>query len=158
MHTVWQSKVDMSIPPTNCFNNHQTPPVGMNANVQKASESGSNNSKGVNFDPFDLPSIRTLARIVYSAHSGEIAIAFLWGRVHVFSGLNFAPVANYQINVGSAIAVPAFSATSCCSASVWHDTSKGQTILKIIRVLPPAIPIDQGKANSLTWERAIAER
>jgi hypothetical protein len=30
--------------------------------------------------------------------------------------------------------------------------------LKIIRVLPPAIPIDQGKANSLTWERAIAER
>ncbi|WJX26596.1 Mediator of RNA polymerase II transcription subunit 16 [Trifolium repens] len=159
MHTVWQSKVDMSIPPTNCFNNHQTPPVGMNANVQKASESGSNNSKGVNFDPFDLPSdIRTLARIVYSSHGGEIAIAFLWGRVHVFSGLNFAPVANYQINVGSAIAVPAFSATSCCSASVWHDTSKGQTILKIIRVLPPAIPIDQGKANSSNWERAIAER
>ncbi|GAU47751.1 hypothetical protein TSUD_387100, partial [Trifolium subterraneum] len=157
--TVWQSKVDMSIPPTNGFNNHQTPPVGMNANVQKASESGSNNSKGVNFDPSDLPSdIRTPARIVYSAHGGEIAIAFLWGGVHVFSGLNFAPVANYQINVGSAISVPAFSATSCCSASVWHDTSKGQTILKIIRVLPPAIPIGQVKANSSTWERAIAER
>ncbi|KAK4399071.1 Mediator of RNA polymerase II transcription subunit, partial [Sesamum angolense] len=33
-------------------------------------------------------------------------------------------VDSYQINVGSAIAAPAFSSTSCCSASVWHDTGK----------------------------------
>ncbi|XP_027186072.1 mediator of RNA polymerase II transcription subunit 16-like isoform X2 [Cicer arietinum] len=159
MQTIWQSKVDMSIPPTNDFKSRQTPPIGMSANVQKASESGADKSKGVNFDPFDLPSdIRTLARVVYSAHGGEIAIAFLRGGVHIFSGLNFAPVANYQINVGSAIAAPAFSSTSCCSASVWHDASKDHTILKIIRVLPPAIPIGQVKANSSIWERAIAER
>jgi hypothetical protein len=91
-------------------------------------------------------------------HGGEIAIAFLRGGVHIFYGPNFAPVYNYQITVGSAIAVPAFSSTSCCSASVWHDTSKNYTILKIIRVLPPPVPISQVKANSSTWEHSIAER
>nr|KYP61026.1 hypothetical protein KK1_023450 [Cajanus cajan] len=159
MQTVWQSKVDLSIPPTNDFKNHQSPAIGMAADMQKASESVSDKSKRVNFDPFDLPSdVRTLARVVYSAHGGEIAIAFLRGGVHVFSGPNFTPVDNYQINVGSAIAAPAFSSTSCCSASVWHDSSKNCTILRIIRVLPPSIPISQVKANSSTWERAIAER
>ncbi|MED6207531.1 hypothetical protein PIB30_036688 [Stylosanthes scabra] len=159
MQTVWQSKVDLSIPPTDDFKNHRTQAVGMNTDVQKVSECCSDNSKGVTFDPFDLPSdVRTLARIVYSAHGGEIAVAFLRGGVHIFSGPNFAPVDNYQITVGSAIAAPAFSSTSCCSASVWHDTCNDQTILKIIRVLPPAIPTSQVKANSSTWERAIAER
>ncbi|KAK7319664.1 hypothetical protein RJT34_04387 [Clitoria ternatea] len=159
MQTVWQSKVDLSIPPTNDFKNHQSPATGMAADVQQVSESVSDKSKRVNFDPFDLPSdVRTLARVVYSAHGGEIAIAFLRGGVHVFSGPNFTPVDNYQINVGSAIAAPAFSSTSCCSASVWLDSSKNCMILRIIRVLPPSIPISQVKANSSTWERAIAER
>ncbi|KAG4960475.1 hypothetical protein AAZX31_13G224200 [Glycine max] len=159
MQTVWQTKVDLSIPPTNDFKNHQAPAVGMNTDIQKVSEFGFDKSKRVNFDPFDLPSdVRALARIVYSPHGGEIAIAFLRGGVHIFSGPNFAPVDNYQISVGSAIAAPAFSSTSCCSASVWHDPSKDQTILKIIRVLPPAIPTSQVKTNSSNWERAIAER
>ncbi|KAK7412325.1 hypothetical protein VNO78_03779 [Psophocarpus tetragonolobus] len=159
MQTVWQTKVDLSIPPTNDFKNHQAPAVGMNIDMQKVSDLSFDKSKRVNFDPFDLPSdVRTLARIVYSAHGGEIAIAFLRGGVHIFSGPKFAPVDNYQISVGSAIAAPAFSSTSCCSASVWHDTSKDQTVLKIIRVLPPAIPISQVKTNSSNWERAIAER
>ncbi|BAT73746.1 hypothetical protein LR48_Vigan01g061600 [Vigna angularis] len=159
MQTVWQSKVDLSITPTNDFKSHQSPATGMASDVQKVSESGSDKSTRVNFDPFDLPSdVRTLARVVYSAHGGEIAIAFLRGGVHVFSGPNFTPVDNYQINVGSAIAAPAFSSTSCCSASVWHDSSKNCTILRIIRVLPPSIPISQVNANSSTWERAIAER
>ncbi|KAK7246530.1 hypothetical protein RIF29_41399 [Crotalaria pallida] len=159
MQTVWQSKVDLSIPPTHDFKNHQAPAVGMNNDVWKASGSGFDKTNRVNFDPFDLPSdVRTLARVVYSAHGGEVAIAFLQGGVHIFSGPNFAPVQNYQINVGSAIAAPAFSSTSCCSASVWHDTSKDQSILKIIRVLPPAIPTSQVKASSSTWEHAIAER
>ncbi|XP_022642947.1 mediator of RNA polymerase II transcription subunit 16 isoform X2 [Vigna radiata var. radiata] len=159
MQTVWQTKVDLSIPPTNDFKNHQASASGMNTDVQKVAEFGFDKSKRVYFDPFDLPSdVRTLARIVYSAHGGEIGIAFLRGGVHIFSGPNFTPIDNYQIGVGSAIAAPAFSSTSCCSASVWHDTSKDQTILKIIRVLPPAIPISQVKTNSSYWERAIAER
>ncbi|XP_027339600.1 mediator of RNA polymerase II transcription subunit 16 isoform X2 [Abrus precatorius] len=159
MQTVWQTKVDMSIPPTNDFKNHQASAVGMDIDGQKVSDSSFDKSKGVNFDPFDLPSdIRTLARIVYSSHGGEIAIAFIRGGVHIFSGPNFALVDNYQISVGSTIAAPAFSSTSCCSASVWHDTSKDQTILKIIRVLPPVIPTNQVKTNSSDWERAIAER
>ncbi|CAK8530521.1 unnamed protein product [Lathyrus sativus] len=141
MQAVWQCKVDMSIPPTNDFENCQTPPIGDNVNA------------------FDLPSdIRALSRVVYSAHGGEMAIAFFRGGVRIFSSLNFTPLTSYQIDVGAAIAAPAFSATSCCLASVWHDTSKGQTILKIIRVLPPAIPIGRVQANSSTWEREIAER
>ncbi|CAN0852980.1 Mediator of RNA polymerase II transcription subunit 16 [Linum grandiflorum] len=159
MQTVWVSKVDTSIPPTNDFKNHQEAVSGPNSDVKKTTDACVENAKKVIFDPFDLPSdVRTLARIVYSAHGGEIAIAFLRGGVHIFSGPNFAPVDNYQINVGSAIASPAFSSTSCCSASVWHDISKECTILKIIRVLPPAVPSSQIKANSATWERAIAER
>jgi len=159
MQTVWQSKVDLCITPTDDFMNHQSPTIGMATDVRKVSEPISDKSKRVNFDPFDLPSdVRTLARIVYSAHGGEIAIAFLRGGVHIFSGPNFAEVDNYQITVGSAIAAPAFSSTSCCSASVWHDTINNYTILKIIRVLPPPVPLSQAKANSSTWERAIAER
>ncbi|KAJ7968535.1 mediator of RNA polymerase II transcription subunit 16-like [Quillaja saponaria] len=159
MQTVWQSKVDLSIPPTNDFTCHQAPASALSSDVQKASEAGADKAKRVSFDPFDLPSdVRSLARIVYSAHGGEIAIAFLRGGVHIFSGPNCASVDNYQINVGSAIAAPAFSSTSCCSASVWHDTSKDRTMLKIIRVLPPAVPFSQVKGNSSTWDRPIAER
>ncbi|XVE88014.1 hypothetical protein DITRI_Ditri19aG0034600 [Diplodiscus trichospermus] len=159
MQTVWISKVDTSIPPTNDFKSHQAAAVGATSDAQKASDSSAEKANRVSFDPFDLPSdVRTLARIVYSAHGGEIAIAFLRGGVHIFSGPNFTAVDNYQINVGSAIAAPAFSSTSCCSASVWHDTDKDRTMLKIIRVLPPAVSSSQIKANSSTWERAIAER
>ncbi|KAG2687550.1 hypothetical protein I3843_09G057600 [Carya illinoinensis] len=160
MQTVWVSKVDTSIPPTNDFKSHEAAATGPTSDVRNTSDMTVDKGQKVIFDPFDLPSdVRTLARIVYSAHGGEIAIAFLRGGVHIFSGPNFAPVDNYQINVGSAIAAPAFSSTSCCSASVWHDTSKDRTMLKIIRVLPPAVPSSQPKANnSSTWERAIAER
>lgn len=159
MQTVWLSKVDTSIQPTNDFKSHQAPATGVISEARNTPDSTIEKAKRVSFDPFDLPSdVRTLARIVYSAHGGEIAVAFLRGGVHIFSGPNFAPVDNYQINVGSAIAAPAFSSTSCCSASVWHDSSKDRTILKILRVLPPAVPSSQVKANSSTWERAIAER
>ncbi|GJM91117.1 hypothetical protein PR202_ga07461 [Eleusine coracana subsp. coracana] len=75
-----------------------------------------------------------------------------------FSGPNFDQVDSYHVNVGSAIAPPAFSSSSCCLASVWHDTLKDRTILKIIRVLPPGILSTQTKVNSATWERAIADR
>ncbi|GKV45841.1 hypothetical protein SLEP1_g52879 [Rubroshorea leprosula] len=159
MQTVWVSKVDTSITPTNDFKSYQPVAAGPTSDARKIPDPNAEKAKRVSFDPFDLPSdVRTLARIVYSAHGGEIAIAFLRGGVHIFSGPNFASVDNYQINVGSAIAAPAFSSTSCCSASVWHDTNKDRTILKIIRVLPPAGPSSQIKANSSTWERAIAER
>nr|APA20182.1 sensitive to freezing 6 [Populus tomentosa] len=159
MQTVWVSKVDTSIPPTNDFKNYQPAAAGPISDVRKTYDSGAEKTKRVIFDPSDLPSdVRTLARIVYSAHGGEIAVAFLRGGVHIFSGTNFTLVDNHQINVGSTIAAPAFSSTSCCSASVWHDTSKDRTVLKIIRVLPPAVPSSLAKANSAIWERAIAER
>ncbi|KAL2495120.1 Mediator of RNA polymerase II transcription subunit 16 [Forsythia ovata] len=156
--TVWLSKVIKCIPASSDFTSSGAP-TGSARDRKNMNESGGEIAKRISFDPFDLPSdVRTLARIVYSAHGGEIAVAFLRGGVHVFSGANFTPVDNYQINVGSAIAAPAFSSTSCCSASVWHDTSNDCAILKIVRVLPPPVPNSQVKANSATWERAIAER
>ena len=85
-------------------------------------------------------------------------MSFLRGGVHIFSSPNFAPISKYQINVGSVIFAPAFSSTSCCSACVWQDTNKDRTILKIILVLPSAIPSNQDKENLSTRERAIAER
>ncbi|GMP72486.1 hypothetical protein CsSME_00030510 [Camellia sinensis var. sinensis] len=159
MQTVWVTTVNKCIPPTNDFKIHQASVPGACSDARNTSDFGIEKTKRVCFYPFDLPSdVRSLARIEYSAHGGEIAVAFLRGGVQIFSGASFVPVDNYQINVGSAIAAPAFSSTSCCSASVWHDTSKDRTILKIIRVLPPAVPSSQVKANSSNWERAIAER
>ncbi|KAK6149864.1 hypothetical protein DH2020_017389 [Rehmannia glutinosa] len=156
--TVWVSKVIKCIPASSEFKGPVGVAIPPSCDGKNTPESGVEVAKRVSFDPFDLPSdVRTLARIVYSAHGGEIAVSFLRGGIHVFSGANFTAVDSYQINVGSAIAAPAFSSTSCCSASVWHDTSKDCTILKIIRVLPP-VPNSQAKANSATWERAIAER
>ncbi|XP_009596704.1 mediator of RNA polymerase II transcription subunit 16 isoform X1 [Nicotiana tomentosiformis] len=157
--TVWVSKVIKCIPAGNDFKRPLAVGAGPVSDGRNMADSGVEMGKRVSFDPFDLPSdVRTLARIVYSAHGGEIAVAFLRGGVHVFSGPSFTPVDNYHIDVGSAISAPAFSSTSCCSASVWHDTSRDCTILKIIRVLPPAVPSNQVKANSANWERAIAER
>ncbi|KAL3643384.1 Mediator of RNA polymerase II transcription subunit 16 [Castilleja foliolosa] len=154
--TVWVSKVIKCIPAAPCPGGVGTIPPTCDLRITH--ESGAEVSKRVSFDPFDLPSdVRTLARIVYSAHGGEIAVSFLGGGVHIYSGVNFTAVDTYQINVVSAIAAPAFSSTSCCSACVWHDTSKDCTMLKILRVLPP-VPNVQAKANSATWERAIAER
>ncbi|KAJ8549586.1 hypothetical protein K7X08_033293 [Anisodus acutangulus] len=157
--TVWVSKVIKCIPAGNDFKRPQAVGAGPVPNGRNMADSAVEMGTRISFDPFDLPSdVRTLARIVYSAHGGEIAVAFLRGGVHVFSGPSFTPVDNYHIDVGSAIAAPAFSSTSCCSASVWHDASRDCTILKIIRVLPPAVPSNQVKANSANWERAIAER
>ncbi|KAJ0443546.1 putative mediator of RNA polymerase II transcription subunit 16 [Helianthus annuus] len=133
MQTVWVTKVNKSIPATDYLKSNQTGPSGSTPEGSlNTSEPGIEESKRVVFDPFDLPSdVRTLARIVYSAHGGEVAVAFLRGGIHIFSGSSFTPVDNYQINVVSAIASPAFSST---------------------------IPSSQVKANSSTWERAIAER
>nr|XP_027105247.1 mediator of RNA polymerase II transcription subunit 16-like isoform X1 [Coffea arabica] len=157
--TVWVNKGMKCTPATNDFRSPQSAAAVPSPDGRNSSDPGVEVTKTVGFDHFDLPSdVRTLARIVYSSHGGEIAVAFLRGGVNVFSGASFTHVDKYQIDVGAAIAAPAFSSTSCCSASVWHDTSKDCTMLKIIRVLPPATSSSQLKANSVTWERAIAER
>lgn len=159
MQTVWETKVNKSIAPTDDFKSQHVSSAAPTSDVPSKPDPSVDKAKRLTFDHFDMPGdIRTLSRITYSAHGGEIAVAFLRGAVHIFSGPNFAPVDTYQINAGSAIAAPAFSSTSCCSASVWHDTSKDCTMLKIIRVLPPAVTSNQAKANLLNWERAIAER
>ncbi|XP_068640762.1 mediator of RNA polymerase II transcription subunit 16 isoform X1 [Aristolochia californica] len=160
MQTVWLTKVNKSIPPMgDCKGPRATEPLPILSEEQNSSDSSVEKSSLLSFDPYDLPSdVRMLAKIVYSAHGGEVAVAFLRGGVHIFSGASFAPVDCYHINVGSAIAAPAFSSTSCCLASVWHNITKDHTILKIIRVIPPAVPGNQVKVSSATWERAIADR
>ncbi|WOL10141.1 mediator of RNA polymerase II transcription subunit 16-like isoform X1 [Canna indica] len=160
MQTVWLTKVNKSISPTDDLRNPQSSsskPVM--SDELTSSDCSVEMAKRISFDPYDLPTdVRQLAQIVYSAHGGEVAVAFLRGGVHIFSGANFDPVYSYHINVGSTIAAPAFSSTACCLASVWHDSFKDRTILKIIRVLPPAIANSQAKVNSALWERSIADR
>ncbi|KAJ6846362.1 putative mediator of RNA polymerase II transcription subunit 16 [Iris pallida] len=160
MQTVWVTRVDKTIPPTDELRNPQTDAkVATVSDDRNSSDCSVDRAKRLSFDPYDLPSdVRQLAQIEYSAHGGEVAVAFLRGGVHIFSGANFNPVDSYYINVASAIAAPAFSSSGCCLASVWHDSSKDRTTLKIIRVLPPAISSTQVKVNSATWERAIADR
>ncbi|KAI3854290.1 hypothetical protein MKW98_024713 [Papaver atlanticum] len=160
MQTVWVTRVNKSIPPMKEFKGSQiVAAASTTPEDRSASESWMEKTNRLNFDPFDLPSdVRTLARVVFSAHGGEVAVAFLHGEVHIFSGASFSPVDKYHVNVVNAIAAPAFSSTSCCLASVCHDTRNDHTILKIIRVLPPAVPSSQAKLNSATWERAIADR
>nr|CAB3494293.1 unnamed protein product [Digitaria exilis] len=160
MQTVWSTRVNKSIPPTEDLKNPQTyVPMPTTSDERSSSECSVDRANRLSFDPYDLPNdVRQLAQIVYSAHGGEVSVAFLRGGVHIFSGPNFDQVDSYHVNVGSAIAPPAFSSSSCCLASVWHDTLKDRTILKIIRVLPPAILSTQTKVNSAAWERAIADR
>lgn len=159
MQTVWSSRVNKSIPLMSNSKFCQSAAVASTlTDEQNLSESSAVKANRLSFDPYDLPSdVRALAQIVYSAHGGEVAVAFLRGGVHIFSGANFAPVDSYLINVGSAIAAPAFSSNGCCLASVWHETTKDRTVLKIIRVLPPAAINIQMKVFA-TWERAIADR
>lgn len=160
MQTVWSTRVNKSIPPTDDMRNPQASATAPTiSDDRNSSDCSVDRANRLSFDPYDLPSdVRQLAQIVYSAHGGEVAVAFLRGGVHIFSGTNFSPVDSYHINVGSTIAAPAFSSTGCCLASVWHDSSKDRTTLKIIRVLPPAICSIQVKVSSATWERAIADR
>ncbi|KAF5197224.1 Mediator of rna polymerase ii transcription subunit [Thalictrum thalictroides] len=146
MQTVWVTRVNKSIPPMN---------ESLQEIVSQSASSHTKKAKRLSFDFLDLPSdIRTLARIVYSAHGGEVAVSFFNGGVHIFSGASFTPVDNYVGNVISAISATSFSSTGCCLASVWHDISKDCTTLKITRVLPNI----KLKMNSATWERAIADR
>ncbi|XP_020093804.1 mediator of RNA polymerase II transcription subunit 16 isoform X1 [Ananas comosus] len=160
MQTVWETRVNKSIPPTDELRNPQAiasaPTV---SDERNSSDCSVERATRLSFDPYDLPNdVRQLAQIVYSAHGGEVAVAFLRGGVHIFSGPDFNQIESYHVNVGSTIATPAFSSSSCCLASVWHDTVKDRTILKIIRVLPPALPIAHSRVSSAMWERAIADR
>uniref|UniRef100_A0A0E0M9A9 Mediator of RNA polymerase II transcription subunit 16 n=1 Tax=Oryza punctata TaxID=4537 RepID=A0A0E0M9A9_ORYPU len=158
--TVWSTRVNKSIPPSEDLKNPQSyVPMPTTSDERSSSECSVDRANRLSFDPYDLPNdVRQLAQIVYSAHGGEVAVAFLRGGVHIFLGPNFDQVDSYHVNVGSAIAPPAFSSSGCCLASVWHDTLKDRTILKIIRVLPPAILNAQTKVSSAVWERAIADR
>ncbi|KAJ4784237.1 Mediator of RNA polymerase II transcription subunit 16 [Rhynchospora pubera] len=161
MQTVWIMRVNKSIPPTDDLRNPQTytPAPIASQDQNYSSECSVERANRLSFDPYDLPNdVRQLAQIVYSAHAGEVAVAFLRGGVHIFSGPSFNQVDSYHVNVGSTIATPAFSSSGCCLASVWHDTVKDRTILKIIRVLPPAVSGMQEKISSAMWERAIADR
>ena len=80
------------------------------------------------------------------------------GTCHMFSGANLNPIDNYYLKVGIFTAGPAFSPTGCCLGTVWHDTKSDCSVLKIIRIFPPATVTAQGSNNSSTWERGLADR
>ncbi|KAA8519819.1 hypothetical protein F0562_014091 [Nyssa sinensis] len=84
MQTVWVTKVNKCIPPTNDFKCSQVAVTGPASDARNTSDSGGEKAKTLTFDAFDLPSdIRTLARIVQmkaNSSTWERAIAerFWW--------------------------------------------------------------------------------
>eukprot|EP01018_Ginkgo_biloba_P033852 Gb_16787 [translate_table: standard] len=152
MTTIWTTTVNKSIPP-----------MKESKNIQSASHM-TVDSNGENSDKLNLENalqhsdVRMLAKIAFSGHGGEVAFAFRYGDVHLFSGSSFSLIDYYHAEVGASVALPAFSSTSCCLASVWHDDSRDCSVLKIQRILPPAVQSTQGKVNAAAWERAIADR
>ncbi|KAI5059444.1 hypothetical protein GOP47_0025763 [Adiantum capillus-veneris] len=102
--------------------------------------------------------IKTCSKIVFSSHGGELAVVTAGGDVHVYSGSNLTPIDNYSLKVGILCAAPCFSSTGCCLSTVWHDTKKDCSVLKVSRIFPPALLAMQGATNSSTWERGLADR
>lgn len=160
MTTIWTTKVNKSISPIKDFKGSRSLATPGNLLASQTSvDSNGGNSDKFNSDLANQHSdVRMLAKIVFSSHGGEVAFAFRYGDVHLFSGSSFNLIDCYCATVGVSVALPAFSSTSCCLASVWHDNSKDCTVLKIQRILPPASQSSQGKGNAATWERAIADR
>ncbi|MCO5608735.1 hypothetical protein L7F22_062950 [Adiantum nelumboides] len=102
--------------------------------------------------------IKTCSKIVFSAHGGELAVVTAGEGVHIYSGSNLDLTDSYYLNVGITCAAPCFSPTGCCLSTVWHDTSKDCSVLKILRAYPPPLPAMQGANISSTWERGLADR
>ncbi len=99
------------------------------------------------------PDPRTIGKASFSAHGGEVAFAMFGGEIHVFSGVALAPLDVFTVHVMSSnLAPPAFSPTSCCLASVWHDRKSDTCVLRILRILPVS------PSPSLTWDRHLADR
>ncbi|KAH9325436.1 hypothetical protein KI387_005614, partial [Taxus chinensis] len=160
MTTIWTTNVNKSIPPMKDYKSSRlAATTGNLSGSQIPGDSDGVNSENFNSDAVsENNDVRMLAKIVFSGHGGEVAFAFRYGDVHLFSGSNFSPIDYYCAPVGASVALPAFSSTSCCLASVWHDNNRDCSVLKIVRILPPAVPTNQGKGNSVVWERAIADR
>ncbi len=96
---------------------------------------------------------RAIGKASFSAHGGEVAIAIFGGEVHVFSGVALIPIDVFSVQVMSShLAAPAFSPTSCCLASVWHDHKSDTCVLRIVRI-PPVTA-----SAPLTWDRHLADR
>ncbi|KAF3772650.1 Mediator of RNA polymerase II transcription subunit 16 [Nymphaea thermarum] len=159
MQPVWLMKVNKTIKSLADVKGLYTSAAAeMLSDVRNLTDPTLGKTKKHGFDYYDVPSdIRMLADIVFSSHGGEVAVALLHGEVHLFSGANFSPVDSFLVNVGFSVAAPAFSSSSCCLASVWHDMDAEHTLLKIMRVIPSCINSSQGKVGSEFWERAIAD-
>ncbi|KAL2630105.1 hypothetical protein R1flu_014791 [Riccia fluitans] len=103
---------------------------------------------------------RIIARISFANHGGEWALSLATGEVMIYSGTSVTPLETFVVKASTLLPPSvAFSPTSCCVASVWHDKKADCSLLKIWCLDPPAPASPQGgSANSLTWERHIADR
>jgi hypothetical protein len=140
INTIWRSKVDKTIL------------------VSKRGEVPRNNNEPPAVD-IDQPVANNLSsKLVFSNHGAELAVVTAHGEVHTLSGVNLDPIDSYYLKVGIFTAVPAFSPSGCCLGTVWHDTKNDCSVLKIIRIFPPATAVSQGSNNNSMWERGLADR
>lgn len=68
------------------------------------------------------------------------------------SGPNMTPVDFFYVKVNSYLPSPAFSPTSCCLASVWHDRKSDTCTLRIAQI--PSVTAN----GSPPLERHLADR
>lgn len=71
------------------------------------------------------------------------------------SGPNMTPVDLFHIKVNPHLPTPAFSPTSCCLASVWHDKKSDVCTLRIAQIAPVSLSLN-GPPPVL--ERHLADR
>lgn len=69
-----------------------------------------------------------------------------------FSGSTMTPVDLFHVKVDPHLPTPAFSPTSCCLASVWHDKKTDVCTLRIAQIPP----VSSGAPPVL--ERHLADR
>lgn len=147
--TVWKSTAEKIIPVLKGA-------AGETISVESVSKS----SEPYRTADVDRPTtFKPRSKFVFSSHGAEAAVAIAGGDVHIYCGSSLTPVDNYFVNVGVLCAAPAFSPTGCCLSTVWHDSKRDCSVLKIVRVNPPAIPGMQVTSNSTaSWERGLADR
>lgn len=147
---MWKSTAEKSIPVIK----------GCTGGETTFSECGGNNTESYKIVDVDRPtSVKPYSKVIFSAHGAEVAVAIAGGDVHVCCGSNLTSVDNYYVRVGMLSAAPSFSPAGCCLSTVWHDSKRDCSALKIIRVNPPAVPGMQANTSSGTnWERGLADR
>ncbi|XP_024540755.1 mediator of RNA polymerase II transcription subunit 16-like isoform X1 [Selaginella moellendorffii] len=151
MATTWKTVVNKSFPQTKLAMSYNK----RERDASSSMDTGDAAAEEQETEP--LPVVKCIAKVRFSGHGGEVAVALLGGEVHLFSGPGLLPVENFCVQVGLLVASPALSASGCCLSCAWHDTDSDTSFLKIVRVRslsssgPTTAPLERQIADRFWW-------